>query len=458
MGVDMIVVTRFAPSPTGFLHIGNARTALFNYLFAKHHHGKFLLRIEDTDKERSTPEAIDAIYDGLKWLGIHYDQEAILQSSRAARHAAIAHELIARGKAYKCYHTDDELEALRQATKATGVVHRSKWRDVSEKAHPNSPYVVRLKVPLDGETVVNDLIQGRVVTKNSQIEDIVILRSDLTPVYMLAVVVDDHDMGVTHIIRGDDHLTNTNKQILLYEAMEWSLPAFAHIALIHGPDGAKLSKRHGALGVLEYKKLGYLPETMRNYLLRLGFSHGNDEIISDNQAVQWFDLKCVGKSPSRLDFKKIESLNGHYIKTSDNQRLYDLMEECYSEDLSFILPNLDNILDLLKNRAKTLVELIDACELFKPNLHIDYGEQVSVILLNNIQIINEYIADIKQIQDWNKEALMLVAKKIAEQHKLKLNDVAEALRAKLTGKLHAPSIFDIMCIIEKAETLRRLSS
>ena len=453
----MTIVTRFAPSPTGFLHIGNARTALFNYLFAKHNEGKFLLRIEDTDKARSTEEAVKAIYDGLKWLGIEYDGDALLQSSRAARHSQVAHEMIQLGKAYKCFHTDEELELLRAKSKDTGIVHRSKWREIPESQHPHdAKYVVRLKVPLEGETIVNDLVQGKVVTKNSQVEDIVILRSDLTPVYMLAVVVDDHDMGVTNIIRGDDHLTNTNKQILLYQAMNWQVPEFAHIALIHGPDGAKLSKRHGALGVMEYQKLGYLPETMRNYLLRLGFSHGNDEIISDQQAIDWFDLKSVGKSPSRLDFKKIESLNSHYIKVCDNSRLYENMQKVTTEDLSFLGEILENVLNLLKVRSKTLLDLINDALLFKKDMHLDYDEQVTEIIAKEKQLISEYVASLEPLNEWNKEELMGCASTIASTKEVKLGEVAGVLRAKLTGRLHAPSIFDMMQVIGKEETLRRL--
>lgn len=450
----MNVVTRFAPSPTGFLHIGNARTALFNYLYAKHNHGKFLLRIEDTDRERSTNEATVAIYEGLSWLGIAYDGEAVLQSSRANRHAEIAHEMVRSGKAYKCFHTAEELDQLREESKKTGVIQRSKWRDIHESQYPtNAQYVVRLKVPLEGETIVNDLIQGRVVTKNSQIEDIVILRSDLTPVYMLAVVVDDHDMGVTHIIRGDDHLTNTNKQILLYQAMGWALPEFGHIALIHGDDGTKLSKRHGALGVMEYKKLGYLPETMRNYLLRLGFSHGNDEIISDSEAIEWFDLKSVGKSPSRLDFKKIESLNSHYIKVADNRRLFKLMNEL--EDLSFMEDNYDTIIGLLKTRAKTLLELIENAQFFKKDVGVDFDPEARSIIIKSGHFINQYIAQLNQIANWRKDELMAVANKIAEQNNVKLGEIGQVLRAKLTGKLHSPGIFDMMEIIGAEETLRR---
>jgi len=454
----MTIVTRFAPSPTGFLHIGNARTALFNYLFAKHNNGKFLLRIEDTDKERSTNEAVEAIYDGLKWLGIEHDGEALLQSTRAARHGEIAHEMIKLDKAYKCFHTEEELDLLKSSSREAGIIYRSKWRDVPESQHPaNTKYVVRLKVPLEGETIVNDLIQGRVITKNSQIEDIVILRSDSNPVYMLAVVVDDHDMGVTHVIRGDDHLTNSNKQILLYQAMSWKVPEFAHIALIHGPDGAKLSKRHGALGVMEYKKLGYLPETMRNYLLRLGFSHGNDEIISDEQAVEWFDLKSVGKSPSRLDFKKIESLNSHYIKTGDNDILYKNMQELSTENLDFLDDIQDDALNLLKARSKTILELIEGAFLFSKNKPIECDEQVKEIISKGEPLISEYMTSLEKLTKWSKEELMISAKEIAEKKAIKLGEVAEVLRAKLTGKLHAPSIFDVMQIIGKDETLRRFT-
>jgi glutamyl-tRNA synthetase len=454
----MTVVTRFAPSPTGFLHIGNARTALFSYLFAKHNNGKFLLRIEDTDRERSTEPAIKAIYDGLKWLGIEYDGEALLQSTRSDRHAQVAHEMINRGKAYKCFHTSEELEVLKQEAQANKAIFRSKWRDVDNSLLPNDKqYVVRLKSPDLGETIVNDLIQGKVVTKNSLIEDTIILRSDLTPTYMLAVVVDDHDMGVTHIIRGDDHLTNTTKQILLYQAMDWKVPEFAHLALIHGPDGAKLSKRHGALGVMEYKNMGFLPETMRNYLLRLGFSHGNDEIISDEQAIEWFDLKSVGKSPSRLDFKKIESLNSHYIKHIDNIRLLNLIGEIKDFDYSFLEVNPDLVLNLIKSRTKTVNEVAELSKLFSSGLKIDLSSELELIVKNGIEVIEQFISLICSLKVWDKEALMSIANEIALEKEVKLGQIAEILRVALTGMVHAPSIFDIMAFIGKDETIRRLS-
>ena len=452
----MSIVTRFAPSPTGFLHIGNARTALFNYLFAKHNGGKFLLRIEDTDKKRSTEEAIKAIYDGLSWLGLHHDGEAVLQTSRETRHAEIAHEMIKRGKAYKCFHSAAEVETLKNEAVANKTIFASKWRDAKETDLQSSQdYVVRLKSPDNGETIINDLIQGKVTIKNSLIEDIIILRSDGTPTYMLAVIVDDHDMGVTHIIRGDDHLTNTSKQILLYQAMDWQIPQFAHIALIHGPDGAKLSKRHGALGVMEYKNMGYLPETMRNYLLRLGFSHGNDEIISDQQAIEWFDLKSVGKSPSRLDFKKIESLNSHYIKIADNNRLLALVAEFI--DIGFLSEIYNPVLNLVKSRAKTINEIAAMIELFKPNLDISFEEEAQTILKNSKGIIDIYISKISELKNFDKDQLMNIASEIAALQDLKLAAVAAALRAALTGKVHAPSIFEIMEIIGKGETIKRLT-
>jgi glutamyl-tRNA synthetase len=318
----MTVVTRFAPSPTGFLHIGGARTALFNWLYAKHHKGRFLLRIEDTDRARSTQEAIDAILDGMKWLGLDWEGEPTFQFARAARHAEVAHEMVKLGHAFHCYTTQEELEAFR--AKNPNAKFRSPWRDGGTPP-AGAKSVVRLKAPLDGETVVNDKVQGTVTVKNSELDDMILLRSDGTPTYMLAVVVDDHDMGVTQVIRGDDHLTNTFRQLMIYNAMGWKAPDFAHIPLIHGADGAKLSKRHGALGVDAYRDMGYLPEAVRNYLLRLGWSHGDDEIISTEQAIEWFDLDAAGKSPSRFDFTKLENLNGHYLREADDARLVELI-------------------------------------------------------------------------------------------------------------------------------------
>ena len=317
------VVTRFAPSPTGFLHIGGARTALFNWLYARHHGGRFLLRIEDTDRARSTPDATEAIYDGLRWLGLDWDGDAVSQFDRLDRHRAAAEAMLASGAAYRCYATKEEIDAAREAAKTAGRPPKfdSPWRDADPESAPDAPYAVRLRAPRDGETVVEDAVQGRVAWGNDQLDDLILLRSDGTPTYMLAVVVDDHEMGVTHVIRGDDHLTNAARQSLIYKGLGWETPIFAHIPLIHGPDGAKLSKRHGALGVDAYRDMGYLPEAMRNYLARLGWAHGDDEFFSTEQAVAWFGLDAVGKSPARFDFQKLENLNGQHMRAATDARL-----------------------------------------------------------------------------------------------------------------------------------------
>src|SRR5690349_22437820 len=355
------VVTRFAPSPTGFLHIGGARTALFNWLYARHHGGKFLLRIEDTDKARSTTEAIDAILDGMRWLGLDWDGHEYYQSQFWARHAEVAHRMLERGHAYRCYMTQEELAAQREAAQRERRPFRinSPWRDVAE-AQDDKPFVIRLKAPREGETVIDDRVQGRVTVQNAEIDDFILLRSDGTPTYMLAVVVDDHDMGVTHVIRGDDHLNNAFRQLAIIRAMGWPEPTYAHVPLIHGPDGAKLSKRHGALGVDSYRdEMGILPEALSNYLLRLGWGHGDDEIISREQAIEWFDLDHVGKSPSRCDFKKLENLNRHYIREADDSRLAELVAPRLAGGadrqalLSTAMPE-------LKTRANTINQLADA--------------------------------------------------------------------------------------------------
>lgn len=452
-----MLVTRFAPSPTGFLHIGNARTALFNFLFAKKNNAKFLLRIEDTDRERSTEKAIQAIFDGLKWLDISYDGEVVYQSARVERHREIAKQLIESGKAYRCYHSDEELEKLKADAFAQKKIFISQWRDYKGPLLENKNFCIRLRTESEGETIVDDLIQGKVVTKNEIIEDTVILRSDGTPTYMLAVVVDDHDMGVTTIIRGDDHLNNTARQIIIYKALEWNIPNFAHIPLIHGEDGAKLSKRHGALSVMDYKEMGFLPETMRNYLLRLGFSHGNDEIISDEQAREWFDLKNVGKSPSRLDFKKIDFMNAHYIKICDNKRLFTIMSEYINLDWS--IDKFDEIMLLLKPRSKRITDLVDQIDIFKRGFKFTVNqEELSNALKIAESAFKEYRNFLEKNEDFTKEYLFENAKSIAEKYNAKIGDLAAILRLKLTGKMHAPSVFDIMNIIGKNETITRINN
>ena len=461
---DMTVITRFAPSPTGFLHIGGARTALFNWLYAKHHGGQFYLRIEDTDRERSTPEATAAILDGLKWLGLDWEGDAVYQYARAARHADVAHELIKHGKAFKCYATQDEIEAFRKAN--PNAKFRSPWRDAPPSFPPasegdvrggNTPYVIRLKAPLEGETVVDDKVQGRVTVKNSEMDDMVMLRSDGTPTYMLAVVVDDHDMGITQVIRGDDHLTNTFRQLMIYNAMGWEAPSFAHIPLIHGADGAKLSKRHGAIGVEVYRDMGYLPEAIRNYLLRLGWGHGDDEMISTAQAIEWFDLDGVGKSPSRFDYAKLDNLNGHYIREADDVRLVDL-----------IIPRLGTVSDAgkalllrgmngLKQRAKTLVELAESAAFYVATRPLNLDDKARDILeKGGRDTLRTLLPKFEAISDWKHDALEQVCREYAESAGVKLGWVAQPLRAALSGKTVSPGVFEVMEVLGKEESLGRL--
>jgi glutamyl-tRNA synthetase len=449
------IVTRFAPSPTGYLHIGSARTALFSYLFAKANQGKFLLRIEDTDRQRSTQEAVDAILDGLKWLNIDWDEEEVYQFSCAQRHKEVALELLEKGKAYKCFLTPQELEILREQSMQTGKPIVSKWRDVEAKDHPDLPYSIRIKAPKTGVTIVNDEVQGEVITDNSVLDDMVLLRSDGTPTYMLAVVVDDHDMGVTHVIRGDDHLTNTPRQIMIYDAMGWAIPYFAHIPLIHGPDGKKLSKRHGALGVEAYEKMGYLPESICNYLLRLGWSHGDEEIISRQQAIEWFNLKAIGKSPSRLDFKKLDHINNHYLKLADNERLIELAFNEYADiDKENILKGMDS----LKQRANTLNHLKEMAEIYIHNKVINLTEEDKATLKNHFALVQEFEYKLAKHEDWSKDSLMELAKLFCLEKHIKLGDLAALFRLLLTGSNVSPSIFEILSILGKETSLRRINA
>ncbi|MBN8532074.1 MAG: glutamate--tRNA ligase [Alphaproteobacteria bacterium] len=460
----MTVVTRFAPSPTGYLHIGGARTALFNWLFARHHQGKFLLRIEDTDRERSTDAAIAAILAGMKWLGLDWDGEEFYQFARAPRHAEVAQQMVAMGKAYYCYMTPEEIEAERAKAKAEGKMWKydGRWRDRDPKDAPAGVKpVVRLKAPREGETVNKDQVQGDVVIKNEQLDDMVMLRSDGTPTYMLAVVVDDHDMGVTHIIRGDDHLTNAARQMQIYQAMGWDVPIFAHIPLIHGPDGAKLSKRHGALGVEEYEKMGYLPEAMRNYLLRLGWSHGDDEIISDKQAVEWFNLESVGQSPSRFDFTKLESLNGHYMREADDARLVKLIAPLIEVKLSrkpddAAVALLTRAMPGLKARAKTLLELADNAAFYVMRRPLPLNDKAKKLLEEGKPVLAALLPLLETASDWTAHALEAAIKAHAETAGLKLGKVAQPLRAALSGSDVSPPIFEVMEILGKEETLGRI--
>ena len=457
--VSKTVVTRFAPSPTGFLHIGGARTALFNWLFARHHGGKFLLRIEDTDKARSTDDAIEAILDGMRWLGLDWDGHEYFQSQFWARHAEVAHKLLDRGHAYRCYLTQEELAAAREKSQAERQPFRinSPWREVAEP-QGDTPFVIRLKAPREGETVIEDRVQGRVAVQNAELDDFVLLRSDGTPTYMLAVVVDDHDMGVTHVIRGDDHLNNAFRQLAIIRAMGWPEPIYAHVPLIHGPDGAKLSKRHGALGVDSYRdEMGYLPETVGNYLLRLGWGHGDDEIISREQAVEWFDLDHVGKSPSRFDFKKLENLNGHYIREADDQRLAALI----APRLGIKGDRLDLLVQAmpeLKARAHTLGELADGAQFLFATRPVE-PDAGALALLNDggRALLATAHGTLSGVGDWNHDSIEAAVRAVAESQGAKLGKLAQPLRAALTGRTTSPGIFDVLALLGKAESLARIA-
>jgi len=461
----MTVVTRFAPSPTGFLHIGGARTALFNWLFSRHHGGRFLLRIEDTDRARSTEAAVAAIDDGLRWLGLDWDGEAVSQFARRERHRQVARELLLAGKAYHCYATPEELEAMRAEARAEGRsrLYDDRWRDRDpQEAPPGVAPVVRIKAPREGATVIADLVQGEVVTQNEQLDDMVLLRSDGTPTYMLAVVVDDHDMGVSHVIRGDDHLTNAGRQMMLYDALGWAAPAFAHIPLIHGPDGAKLSKRHGALSVQEYRGMGYLPEAVTNYLLRLGWSHGDDEIIARQQAIDWFDLDAVGKSPSRFDFDKLAHFNAHYIKERPDPDLVELVAERLAAALARELSpverkRLSRAMPVLKPRAKTLADLAEAGRFCVATRPLVPDEKAAKVLSEEArEILAALRPRLASIGTWSPEPIEAAVKGFAEARGLKLGKVAQPLRAALTGRTVSPGIYDVLETLGKEESLLRI--
>ncbi|AUG53032.1 glutamate--tRNA ligase [Thalassospira marina] len=463
----MTVVTRFAPSPTGFLHIGGARTALYNWLYAKHTGGKFLLRIEDTDRERSTPEAVDAIFAGLNWLGLNADEEPVMQFARRDRHAEVAHSLVEAGKAYFCYCSPEELTEMREKARAEGrpMKYDGRWRDrdASEAPEGVKP-VVRLKAPLEGDSVINDQVQGEVRVANDQLDDYIILRADGTPTYMLSVVVDDHDMGITHVIRGDDHLTNAFRQKALYDAMGWDVPTFAHIPLIHGPDGAKLSKRHGALGVEAYRdEMGFLPEAINNYLLRLGWGHGDDEVISTDQAIEWFDIADVGKGASRFDFAKLTNLNGIYIRQADDARLAELIAPAIAAEIG--LSNLDAVqketlikgMSGLKERAKILTELAQSATFYVTNGVLSFNDKAQALIDGAPAGLFAALAnELAGLDTWQEEAIEAVVKQLAESKDLKLGKVAQPLRAALTGSNSSPGIFEVMHVLGKPETLNRL--
>lgn len=460
------VVTRFAPSPTGYLHIGGARTALFNWLFARAQGGRFLLRIEDTDRARSTPEATEAIYEGLRWLGLDWDGEAISQFARADSHREAAEAMLANGSAYRCYATKEEIDAAREAAKAEGrpPLFQSPWRDKGQADWPaDAPYTVRLKAPREGETTVEDAVQGRVSWSNAQLDDLILLRSDGTPTYMLAVVVDDHDMGVTHVIRGDDHLTNAARQTLIFQALGWNTPVFAHIPLIHGPDGAKLSKRHGALGVEAYRDMGYLPEAMRNYLARLGWSHGDDEFFTTDQAIAWFGLESIGKSAARFDFAKLEHLNGQHIRAADDSSLLSELTAFAASQNMLAIP--DDRLDMvahalpgLKARARTLIELFDSTYYITASRPLSLDEKAAKILSTDArELLGKLTSRLQNASEWSADGLEAIVRIFAEDEGLKLGKVAQPLRAALTGRAVSPGVFDVMETLGRDESLARIA-
>ncbi|TKZ20943.1 glutamate--tRNA ligase [Shimia litoralis] len=458
------VVTRFAPSPTGYLHIGGARTALFNWLYARGRGGKFLLRIEDTDRERSTPEATAAILQGLDWLGLDHDGDVISQFEGAKRHAEVAHELLDAGKAYKCFATQDEIAAFRDEARANGTstMYRSPWRDADASTHPEAPYVVRIKAPLDGVTVIRDQVQGDVTIRNDQLDDMVLLRSDGTPVYMLAVVVDDHDMGVTHVIRGDDHLNNAARQMMIYTAMGWDVPVWAHIPLIHGADGKKLSKRHGALGAQEYQAMGYPAAGMRNYLARLGWSHGDDEFFDDAQAKEWFDFGGIGKSPARFDTKKLENLCGQHFAVMDDaallQELQAFLQSIGEPALTEAKINdLASAVYCLKDKAKIFPSFLEKAQFILADRPIVPDDKA----LKNLDMVSRGI--LKELTphlqnaSWSRDGLEAVTNSFAEDKEIKFGKMAGPLRAALAGRTATPSVFDMMLVLGRDETIARLT-
>ncbi len=500
-------VVRFAPSPTGYLHIGGARTALFNWLYARGRAGKFLLRIEDTDRERNNDAAVSAILDGLKWLGLEWDGEAVSQFARADRHRDVARELLQRGAAYHCYSSPDEINAARELAKAEGrpQIFLSPWRDRDPKDAPKDVKpTIRLKAPRDGETTVHDHVQGVVTFPNKDLDDLIILRSDGNPTYNLAVVVDDHDMGVTHVVRGVDHLTNTARQTQIYSGLGWAVPQFAHVPLIHGADGAKLSKRHGAQGVEDYRSMGYLPVALRNYLVRLGWSHGDDEIMSTEQLIAWFDIDGINKSAARFDFKKLDDLNGHYIRAADNGelliRIKDMLphldfnallelpvdpkaparaDVALAKDVIAQLPGvttgtalaarfaakgwnkLEAAIPSLKERAKTLAELVSGALFIVAERPLKFDDKAQKILSPEGRASNAAIAALLSATtatDWNAATLEAAVKAHAEKSGSKLGTIAQPMRAALTGRTVSPPVFDVLAVLGREESLARLTA
>ena len=459
------IVTRIAPSPTGYMHVGTARTALFNWLFARANGGKFLLRIEDTDRERSTPEATEAILQGMNWLGLDWDGEAVSQFDRKDRHAEVAHEMLARGTAYRCFSTQEEMAAFRAEQEAAGAsyaVFQSPWRDADPATHPNRPFAIRMKAPRDGETIINDVVQGKVTFRNDQLDDMIVLRSDNTPTYMLAVVVDDHDMGVTHVIRGDDHLANAARQTMVYQAMDWQIPVWAHIPLIHGPDGKKLSKRHGATAVGDYQAQGYPSAGMRNYLTRLGWAHGDAELFTTQQALEMFSLEGIGRSPARLDFKKLESTCGWHITHGDDAAL---LHEIIGYLAAAGLPALsmaqeDGLLRAIycvKERAKTFGELLEKAHFVLTSRPIVADEAATRNLDAVSRGILSELTPRLQTVNWTKEALEALMAEVTAAHGIGFGKLAAPLRTALAGRTATPSVYDMMLVIGQDETIARLS-
>ncbi len=471
MEIKPKVVTRFAPSPTGFLHIGGARTALFNWLYARHHGGVMRLRIEDTDRARSTTDAIDAILNGLSWLGVPGDDEIVYQSARADRHREVAEQLLTDGKAYRCYATPEELDDMRERARAEGRPPRydGRWRDRDPGDAPaGAPFAVRLKAPTEGETVIDDAVQGRVTFANKDLDDLIILRSDRSPTYMLAVVVDDHDMGVTQIIRGDDHLTNAARQSMIFDALGWDVPGMAHIPLIHGPDGAKLSKRHGALGVDAYRDMGYLPSALRNYLVRLGWSHGDDEFFTTDEMVELFSLEAVGKSPSRFDFQKLENMNGHYIRGEAPDALMTAMEaiapsepdgEAAVAALSGPMrANVAALMPAMAERAKTVRELIDAARFLWAARPLSLDDKAAKLIDEDAKAHLKGVGEaLAAVDDWSIEPVEAAVREYTKSAGAKLGKVAQPLRAALTGRTTSPPIFDVIAGLPKEEALGRIA-
>ena len=463
----MTVITRFAPSPTGFLHIGGARTALFNYLFAQKNNGKYLLRIEDTDRQRSTEKAVEAIINGLDWLELSGDEQPVFQYSRQERHKQIANTLLEQGKAYKCYCSAEELEEMRAIARREGktALYDRSWREKDPSTAPSNVHpVVRLKSPLKGSTTIDDLVQGRVEVKNEQLDDFVILRADGTPTYMLSVVVDDHDMKISHVIRGDDHLNNAFRQYQLYTAMDWPIPKFAHIPLIHGQDGTKLSKRHGALGIEAYKDQGYLPEALCNYLLRLGWGHENEEIITRKQAISLFNISAIGKSPSRFDIKKLDNINATYMREMSETRLFDLLETHLCKNLNATLDpikleRLTRGLSGLRMRAKNINELAASAMIYIVSPPINMDEKaVNILSKDARQLIRGLLEPFNELTNWNKTKIEETLKNFATDCDIKFGSVAQPLRAALTGTTSSPDIFEVIEILGKEEVVQRIEA